>query len=404
MAVLIGWTNRQVSDIREISIFVSHVRFGLFICLSIFICLHGIMTGACEGNIRKWMARVMLPWFVVFLFILESMTGIAILIIAGMVSMIWFAAKSRNRKTRWSLLAFLCIVLFSVASFVYVAIADFYNIKSEVFNHPATHTAEGNPYEHHPERTAFENGYPVWMYVSEKELQEAWPGRSSLPLKGNDRRGQPLKPTLIRYLTSKGFAKDRSGVARLTQQDIVAVENGIANVNDLKVSDVMGRVRQIIWEYDNYVKGNDPSGHSVMQRLEYWKAGIAIIQRNWLAGVGTGDLDQEFLNEYDRSGSPLSMRWRLRAHNQFLTFFIAFGIVGIAYYLFAIACLMKKAKTPGSYLYFVFWMIAGLSMMTEDTLETQAGVTFFAFFLCYFLFVSQGEAKKKQADAFQSFS
>jgi hypothetical protein len=31
-------------------------------------------------------------------------------------------------------------------------------------------------------------------------------------------------------------------------------------------------------------------------------------------------------------------------------------------------------------------IIASLSMMTEDTLESQMGVTFFTFFYCFFLF------------------
>jgi len=38
------------------------------------------------------------------------------------------------------------------------------------------------------------------------------------------------------------------------------------------------------------------------------------------------------------------------------------------------------------YFIVVFLIIAILSMLTEDTIESQAGVTFFAFFYSFFLF------------------
>ncbi len=41
-----------------------------------------------------------------------------------------------------------------------------------------------------------------------------------------------------------------------------------------------------------------------------------------------------------------------------------------------------------------FWITAFLSMLTEDTLETQAGVSFFIFFSCLFLFLKNKELDK----------
>jgi hypothetical protein len=47
--------------------------------------------------------------------------------------------------------------------------------------------------------------------------------------------------------------------------------------------------------------------------------------------------------------------------------------------------LYTRLRKP-DYFYVVFWCIAVISMLTEDTLETQAGATFFAFFNALFLF------------------
>jgi hypothetical protein len=52
---------------------------------------------------------------------------------------------------------------------------------------------------------------------------------------------------------------------------------------------------------------------------------------------------------------------------------------------------MFICKKTVDYLYITFFLIAVVSFLTEDTLETQAGVTFFAFFNSFFLFVFKKE-------------
>jgi hypothetical protein len=44
-----------------------------------------------------------------------------------------------------------------------------------------------------------------------------------------------------------------------------------------------------------------------------------------------------------------------------------------------------KLNMYKDYFFLVFFVISTLSMLTEDTLDTQAGVTFYAFFTMLFL-------------------
>ena len=88
-----------------------------------------------------------------------------------------------------------------------------------------------------------------------------------------------------------------------------------------------------------------------------------------------------FAKQYNKMNSPLSKRWRLRAHNQFVTFFLAFGFFGFLIILFSIFFPIINEKKYTDYFLMVFLVIALLSMLNEDTLETQAGVTFFSYFL-----------------------
>ena len=83
-------------------------------------------------------------------------------------------------------------------------------------------------------------------------------------------------------MTSKGLRKDKEGVEALTIKDIQNIENGIANYLYTQGIGVESRLMKILFEYNNYMRTGDPSGHSVMQRVEYWKTAKQIIDKNFL--------------------------------------------------------------------------------------------------------------------------
>ena len=98
---------------------------------------------------------------------------------------------------------------------------------------------------------------------------------------------------------------------------------------------------------------------------------------NLLFGVGVGDVRVAFDRQYEIMNTQLKPEFRFRAHNQYLTFFITFGVIGGIWFILTLVypLFLKKHHT---YLYIVFFAIMALSFVSEDTLETQAGVTLFA--------------------------
>ena len=190
----------------------------------------------------------------------------------------------------------------------------------------------------------------------------------------------------MRYMTSKGLRKDGDGVMQLTQADITNIENGIGSINELSERGIEGRIKNTIWELNNYFETGNPSGHSLSMRFEFWKASISIIKDNFLFGVGTGDNQLELNHYYETHNTGLSKQWWLRSHNQFLAIGISLGITGITLFLISLFYPIFSYQKYADYFYFTFFIIALLSFLTEDTLETQAGVTFFAFFNSFFLF------------------
>jgi O-antigen ligase len=194
-------------------------------------------------------------------------------------------------------------------------------------------------------------------------------------------------------MTSKDLRKDKEGVEALTIQDIKNIENGIANYHYTQGIGVESRLMKIIFEYNNYVKTGDPSGHSVMQRVEYWKTASYIIKKNFWFGVGTGDMNIAFQSQYDEMDSKLDKHSRLRTHNQYLSIWVGLGFLGFLWFLFVLFYPPLHLKSFNSIYYFIFFIAFIVSMLTEDTIETQAGLTFYVFFNSLFLFLTNSGQK-----------
>jgi hypothetical protein len=377
-------TKLPITDIRDISIFISHIRFSLLICFSVFITAWYIFY---ETSItQKFLLTAVVVWLMIFLTILDSLTGIVVLIIVAVVIMLYNSFASPKKILRIAAVSGVVIMTIGVIIYIRPLILLGSVTHPIDFSKMELITTHGNPYVHDTTVKQTENGYPVWTYVCWNELRQVWNKRSTIEFYGKNSKGDEVRYTLVRYLTSKGLRKDSVGVASLSDEEIKLISDGIANVNYLGRSGVTIRVMETLWEFQDYKIGGDINGHSAVQRLEFWKAGWQIFKKHPLIGVGTGDIKNAYVEQYAEMNSPLDSSHRLRSHNQFVSIAVAFGILGLIWFLIALAFPFLRYKMWNNYFYFTFFLIAVLSFLNEDTLETQPGVTFFAFFNALFLF------------------
>jgi len=382
--VLLGNSDKQILQPQQASIFISHIRFGLLISMSVFIL--GYFFIAKKSVSLKLFIFILITWLILFLLMMESATGLVCTIVVAVLLLLGFILKAKNVILKFSLMVLLLLGCFFTVK-VFLSITDKLNNVSAIDKKQLPrHTKNGNPYIHDTISQGIENGNPVWLFICEEELTEEWNKKSSMPYYGRDLTGNEIKYTLIRFLASKGSHKDAEGVNALSEKEVKAIEKGIPNVNFIGVFNPSARLQKIIWEINLYVKGGNPSGHSVVQRFEFWKAAIGIIKENFLFGVGTGDTKNAFEYQYEKMNSPLAKESRHRSHNQFFAIGTAFGIIGISWFLISLFYPLLCKKNFQDYFYSTFFIIAFLSMLTEDTLETQAGATFFAFFNSLLLF------------------
>lgn len=385
--VLAGFTNKLVLQPRDASIFISHIRFSLMIAMSIFI--GGYWFFRTTSALLKALIMAAILWMVLFLIMMEAGTGIAVLFLTAGLLMI--------RQLFLKFKPWIGISLLVLAGLG--GLGGIFGL-FQFWGQPTTHpipvplpekTSSGQLYVHDTLRPETENGHKVWILICEPEMDSVWNRRSALLYSGKDLKGNELKYTLIRFLASKGLTRDAAGVTQLSQQEIEAIEKGIANVDYIGLVNPLARIRKIIWEFDNYLRGGNPSGHSVTQRLEYWKAGSGIWAEHFFFGVGTGDPLVEFRKYYEAHQSTLNDEWRLRSHNQFLAMAVSMGLAGLLIFIVSLLLPPIQKKKFRNYFYFCFFSIVVLSFLNEDTLETQAGVTFFAFFNSLLLFSDPGE-------------
>jgi len=385
MAVLTGIIHHEVIDIRDIFIFkISHIRFGLFTCISIFILLYFAFSKKIEMNsVYRLVSGMVALWLIIFLFLVEALTGFIITFLIVFMLFFRWLWKRQKRAGRVTLV----VGSIAIPLIFYFIFQNIYENNYAPRNEPLdlnARTAQGNSYTFNFENPEMENGYHVYLYVCDDELRRTWNRRSESSYDSLDKKFQPLKYTLIRFLASKGLRKDSVAVQQLTDEEIHSIEKGIPNVH-YQTPSIKVRLLQVMWEFDQYSKGGDPNGHSIMQRLESWQAAMGVIRTNPVIGVGTGDLPRQVFNQYRIMNSKLDSRHYLRPHNQYLAIAVAFGIVGLCYFLFAI-CYPLFFSANRNYFYLIFFFTLAISMLTEDTLETQPGATFFAFFNALFLF------------------
>lgn len=367
----------------------SHIRFSLLICLAVYFILYFRNQ---DNKIFKILSIPAILLLLYFLFRLESFTGYIVFFL-----MLFFVPVLLWRKINRIWIRIMALIIpISISAF---ALWGFFNVKQNCyppiekidFSTVDHRSAQGNYYTFDTNMYLAENGHLLYVYIAEQEMQRAWNQRSSHRLDSTTDRECNM---LMRYLSSKGLRKDSLGVFSLTEKDIHNIEDGYTNYLQPELDPYRERIYRFLWEISVYRENNDPSGHSLTQRFEYWKAARRIIAANPFFGTGTGDISNAFKDEYELMHSKLNPEFRLRAHNQFLSITVAFGLFGLLVFIYVLLSPFILKKIPDILLYSGFIFIFLLSLLNEDTLETQVGVTFFALFNSFLLLMFPSNKKE----------
>ena len=376
-SALIGFVNftffnqEVILNFRKLSPFISHIRLSLVLCIAVAYLYQQLFLR--KSNLR-WL--LLLPIFFILYFLnrLQSLTGFFVLLILALYT---FVKQTSWKDQPW---------LRGLALGVFVMVALFFGIKifrisqlvfqDEVLPEaPELYTVNNNPYVHARYDSTTENGHLVYWFICDQELEQEWPKRSKLSL-DTLIKGFPLRSTLYRYMSSRGFRKDSLGLTKMRMEDILAVERGIPNWYYNEHGGMDARLYTTLWEINNLRRGSNPLHTSLSRRLFLWKIASSCIAENFWLGVGTGDVLEVMEKEHLKS--PLAELHRVwRPHNQFLTLWLSGGFFALILFLILLGYYWKGIRSI-DFMLAVGFMVMFFSLFWEDTLESQAGSSLFA--------------------------
>lgn len=378
--------SQELSDSRNAFPFGSHIRIGILAYLSICILIYySFFDHSLKNRFHIALQLSLVLIFTFLIIFLELMT--AWFLLASSIFLLSFLAmfKSYKLKTKIIFTSFIISALIIGLSYLFKIVKDYRNTPEINFSALPKITKNGGQYQHRPNDFPIENGSYIGLFICYDELKSSWEQRSSIKFDSCDKSGQPIQFTLIRYLNSKKTTKDKQGVELLSTFDIQNIEKGIANVNYTDGLGFKKKLYKILWELSLYETKGDYKGQSIFQRLELWKTSLKIIADDPIIGIGTGDVPNVFHAKLMEQKSLL-VDSKMRSHNQYLSISIAFGLIGLLFFCFVLVYPLSFKIVRSDFLYLSFILALMVSMLWEDTLETQLGLTIFAFFNAFYLF------------------
>lgn len=383
--VFLGLSGKTIQDPREMSLFISHIRFSLLINISIFSMGWYLANTEQKQIAEKTILTLAILWLSLFLVILKSVTGWVVFLTVSSIVIFWGIFRIKKMVWRMAMLGTLLALFVVPVTYIAYVIHQFYDIETLPQNIDQEKTSKGNPYSHDMENKQLENGHYIFYFINENELREEWNKKSTINYDSTSVSGYN-RYVLMRYLTSKGLRKDAEGLGKLSDTDIRNIENGMTNYRFVNPLSFYNRIYQIVWETDIYRKGGNPSGHSVTQRIEYYKMATQIISENFWFGTGTGGYYEAYQEKYDQNKFFQNQQFRQRSHNMFLSYWIDFGVIGLIYICFALFSPIMLERKTKSFLLLIFMLIVLLSFLNEDSLNNHDAISFFAFLYPLYLY------------------
>jgi len=139
------------------------------------------------------------------------------------------------------------------------------------------------------------------------------------------------------------------------------------------------RVKFVVWDYQNYSRGNYTEGLSDAPRILSYKAGMQIVREHPFSGTGAGDVLHDSEEWYAAHADYLKPYERLLPSNEILYYSCIAGILGggMALCIILYPFFMKMHRHYFSWN--SFHAVALMGFMYEIGLEVQYGVFIFGF-------------------------
>lgn len=127
-------------------------------------------------------------------------------------------------------------------------------------------------------------------------------------------------------------------------------------------------------------------------RLARWGVAMELVGKSPIIGYGTGSEIGLLHEQFFQKKLYSSYLNNLNAHNQYLSFLLQSGVLGLLVYLAGLSYGFKIAFRKKDLHFFTFLALMAVVSVSENMLDVDKGIFFYAFFFSFFVF---GHEEKK---------
>lgn len=134
-------------------------------------------------------------------------------------------------------------------------------------------------------------------------------------------------------------------------------------------------------------------GEVVDSRLARWGVVVELIKKKPIAGYGTGTEVGLLHDAFFNNKLYNSFLHNLNAHNEYLSFLLKSGVTGLLIYLATLGFGFKISFRQKDLLFFAFMIIITTVSFSENFLDVDKGIFYYAFFYPFFIFSEPGKMR-----------
>ena len=150
----------------------------------------------------------------------------------------------------------------------------------------------------------------------------------------------------------------------------------ITHIDSFKVRYVSELKKDLTQKVD-LIESNEP-------RMVRWKATAKLIKRSPLIGYGLGAEKKLLKEEYFSEKLFSSYLNEFNTHNEYLSFLLKTGIVGLALFIFVLYRGFAVAWRKKDLLFLSFMILISIVCVSENVLDLNKGIFFYSFFFSLF--------------------
>lgn len=163
----------------------------------------------------------------------------------------------------------------------------------------------------------------------------------------------------------------------------------LLGVSLLMIPPIQNRLMEMNAQNMSAPSGQNDNGTNV--RAGIVDCTISLVKQNWLWGVGPGDVQTSLnkcLNQFDTQVYAIH---NYNTHNEYVNYWLSFGIIGLLVFVGVLGFSFYTAFAKKQYLHVYFLVFMCICFLTENYLDRQAGVTFFALMQTLFMAKQQSQ-------------